>query len=134
MVLPPDLGAGAICRSSASLTLRHQGFSQIARFLGPAKSPAAKPEAIATLLPGLINVDSRRTTAQGKVKLKLSLLGVRVTKCPICLAQYRKDERAVILPECGHSAHEECARKWFREDDRCFVCRVPLQREREGVV
>ncbi|RSH85172.1 hypothetical protein EHS25_004979 [Saitozyma podzolica] len=112
----------------------YEGFSQIARFLGPAKSPVARPEAIATLLPGLINVDSRRTTAQGKVKLKLSLLGVRVTKCPICLAQYRKEERAVILPECGHSAHEECSRKWFREDDRCFVCRVPLQREREGVV
>jgi hypothetical protein len=134
VLLPPTWAERGATGQSASLTLRQQGFSQIARFLGPAKSPAAKPEAIATLLPGLINVDSRRTTAQGKVKLKLSLLGVRVTKCPICLAQYRKDERAVILPECVHSAHEECARKWFREDDRCFVCRVPLQREREGVV
>lgn len=86
----------------------------------------------------MISVDSRRVTGQGKVKLKLSLLGVRVTKCPICLGQFKKDEKAVLLPECGHVSHEECARKWFREDYRCFVCRVPLspesQRMEEGVI
>lgn len=71
-------------------------------------------------------------TKDGKVKLKLSLLGVRVAKCPICLAQFKKDERGVILPECGHHAHEACARKWFKEDGRCFVCREPLVEEVQG--
>jgi hypothetical protein len=72
-------------------------------------------------------------TGQGKVKLKLSLLGVRVTKCPICLGQFKKDEQGVLLPECGHVSHEECATKWFREDCRCFVCRVPLLRDDAGL-
>ena len=108
-----------------------QGFSQISAFLGPGKIPAASANAISTLLPGLVSVDSRRVTKDGKVKLKLSLLGVRVAKCPICLAQFKKDERGVILPECGHHAHEACARKWFKEDGRCFVCREPLAEEQE---
>lgn len=113
--------------------LTTQGYTQIASFLGPAKSPAATSEALATLLPGLISVDSRRVTKEGKTKLKLSLLGVRVTKCPICLAQFRDKERGVLLPECGHVGHEKCAMRWFREDDRCFVCRVALKKG-EGVV
>ncbi|CAD6587673.1 MAG: hypothetical protein TREMPRED_004823, partial [Tremellales sp. Tagirdzhanova-0007] len=53
----------------------YESFSQIASFLGPAKSAAASPAALSTLLPGPILVDSRRTTPQGKVRLKLSLLG-----------------------------------------------------------
>ncbi len=104
-----------------------QGFSQIASFLGPAKSPAASAEALATLLPGPILVDSRRTTAQGKVKLKLSMLGVRVIKCPICLVQFKDNDKGVMMPECGHVAHEGCATRWFREEGRCFVCRVALK-------
>ncbi|ORY35662.1 hypothetical protein BCR39DRAFT_511374 [Naematelia encephala] len=111
----------------------YEGYSQITSFLGPAKSPAASLAALATLLPGIISVDSRRTTPQGKIKLKLSLLGVRVSKCPICLGQYKDKERGVMLPDCGHSAHEACARRWFREDSKCFVCREPL-RETEGVI
>ncbi|WWD20580.1 hypothetical protein CI109_105056 [Kwoniella shandongensis] len=103
-----------------------EGFTQITTFLGPSKPPAASPEAIATLLPALINVDSRRTTPQGKVKLKLSLLGVRVSKCPICLSQFRGGEKAIMIPGCGHSGHEGCVLRWFREDGRCFVCREVL--------
>ena len=109
-----------------------QGFAHLTSFLGPAKNPAATPEALATLLPGLIQVDSRRQNAAGKTKLKLSLLGVRVTKCPICLSQFKDKDMGVMLPKCTHVAHEVCARRWFREDWKCFVCREPL--EAEGVV
>jgi hypothetical protein len=106
-----------------------QGFAHITSFLGPAKNPAATPAALATLLPGLIQVDSRRTNAAGKIKLKLSLLGVRVTKCPICLSQFKEKDKAVMLPLCGHVAHEVCARRWFRENRTCFVCRLALAEE-----
>jgi tRNA A37 threonylcarbamoyladenosine synthetase subunit TsaC/SUA5/YrdC len=110
-----------------------QGYSQIAQFLGPAKAPGASQEALSTLLPGPILIESKRLTKEGITKLKLSLLGVRVTKCPICLAQFREGELGVIIPGCGHLGHEKCVRRWFREDDRCFVCRVRLKVE-EGVV
>ena len=104
-----------------------EGFSQITSFLGPAKSTAATPAQLATLLPGPISVESKRTTAQGKVKLKLSLLGVRVSKCPICLSQFKDKDKAVMLPECGHVAHQTCGTRWFRDDSRCFVCRAELK-------
>jgi hypothetical protein len=104
----------------------YEGFSQITSFLGPGKPSAATPAALSCLLPGPISVESRRVTATGKVKLKLSLLGVRVSKCPICLAQFKNKEKAVLVPECGHSAHETCAVRWFREEGRCFVCRGRL--------
>jgi hypothetical protein len=58
---------------------------------------------------------------------------VRVTKCPICLSQFREKDKAIMLPECGHVAHEVCSRRWFRENNKCFVCRAPLKEE-EGVV
>lgn len=106
-----------------------QGYSQLTTFLGPSKPTAASPEAISTLLPGLIAVDSRRTTPQGKVKLKLSLLGVRVSKCPICLSQFRGGEKGVLTPTCVHAAHQSCALRWFREDRRCFICREILKEE-----
>ncbi|WVQ70603.1 hypothetical protein IAR50_000122 [Cryptococcus sp. DSM 104548] len=107
----------------------YEGFSQLTSFLGPSKPAAASPAALATLLPGLISVDSRRTTPQGKVKLKLSLLGVRVTKCPICQSQFKGGDKGVMVPGCGHAGHESCVRRWFREDGRCFVCREVLKEE-----
>ncbi|OXG34213.1 hypothetical protein C367_00821 [Cryptococcus neoformans Ze90-1] len=107
----------------------YEGYSQLTTFLGPSKPTAASPEAISTLLPGLITIDSRRTTPQGKVKLKLSLLGVRVGKCPICLSQFRGGEKGVLTPTCVHAAHQSCALRWFREDRRCFVCREILKEE-----
>ncbi|WWC65371.1 uncharacterized protein I303_107989 [Kwoniella dejecticola CBS 10117] len=106
-----------------------EGYQRISEFLGPSKSQAATPAALANLLTGLIQVDSRRTTPQGKVKLKLSLLGVRVTKCGICLSQFKNNERAVMLPMCNHSGHESCARRWFREKGNCWVCREVLPEE-----
>ncbi|WWD08466.1 hypothetical protein V865_006578 [Kwoniella europaea PYCC6329] len=107
----------------------YEGYSQISQFLGPSKSQAATPAALANLLPGLINVDSRRTTPQGKVKLKLSLLGLRVTKCGICLSQFKAGEKGVMLPMCSHVGHESCARRWFRERGSCWVCRMVLPEE-----
>ncbi|OCF58469.1 hypothetical protein L486_04502 [Kwoniella mangroviensis CBS 10435] len=107
----------------------YEGYTQISQFLGPSKSQAATPAALANLLPGLINVDSRRTTPQGKVKLKLSLLGLRVTKCGICLSQFKAGEKGVMLPMCSHVGHESCARRWFRERGSCWVCRMVLPEE-----
>ncbi|ODN82796.1 hypothetical protein L202_01069 [Cryptococcus amylolentus CBS 6039] len=107
----------------------YEGFSHLTTFLGPSKPAAASPAALATLLPGIVSVDSRRTTPQGKVKLKLSLLGVRVAKCPICLSQFKGGDKGVLVPGCGHAGHESCVKRWFREDGRCFVCREVLKEE-----
>lgn len=104
----------------------YEGYSQLTAFLGPAKPTAASAAELALLLPGPIEVDSRRVTAAGKTKLKMSLLGARVTKCPICLAQFKEGEKGVLMPDCGHAGHERCARRWLRENGECWVCRAKL--------
>lgn len=124
-----DIAVADVIGFCPFFSFENQGYSQLTTFLGPSKSTAASPEAISTLLPGLITVDSRRTTPQGKVKLKLSLLGVRVSKCPICLSQFRGGEKGVLTPTCAHAAHQSCALRWFREDRRCFICREILKEE-----
>jgi hypothetical protein len=37
------------------------------------------------------------------VKLKLSLLGVAVNNCGVCLSQFRNEEWAVLGPQCLHA-------------------------------
>ncbi len=75
---------------------------------------------------GRVDVESRRQTANGKVKLKLTALGVRVVSCPVCLRNYKEGDLIAILPNCGHVSHQGCAVKWLTRDSRCMVCREPL--------
>ncbi|KAJ1026007.1 hypothetical protein NDA18_003667 [Ustilago nuda] len=95
----------------------------ISDFLGPAKGTSLSASQLSSLSVGMIECDSRRVTKEGKVKQKLSCVGVRVDKCPICIAQFREGQRAVIL-NCGHIMHEVCGRELFRRTDRCGVCRT----------
>jgi hypothetical protein len=90
----------------------YEDMSHLTEFLGPAKPKGANQDALSTLL-------------------KLSILGVRVSNCPVCLAQYRGGDAAVLLPRCSHAAHEACARRWFRESDLCMVCREPLVEKKD---
>lgn len=51
---------------------------------------------------GKIEVERKRVTKDGRTKLKLALLGVRVDKCGICLSQFKEDESAALGPTCQH--------------------------------
>lgn len=51
---------------------------------------------------GTIEVERRRVTKDGRIKLKLALLGVRVDKCGICLSQFKERESAALGPTCQH--------------------------------
>ncbi|SPO26634.1 uncharacterized protein UTRI_03925_B [Ustilago trichophora] len=101
-----------------------ESLSAIGEFLGPAKPTAATPSQLASLSVGLIECDSRRVTREGKIKQKLSCVGVRVDKCAICLVQFKEMQRAVILP-CGHVFHEDCTVKLLKQVDVCPTCRAP---------
>lgn len=96
-------------------------LTQLADFLGPARAPprVAMPE-------GVVEVARRRVTRDGRVKLKLALLGASVERCGACLAQFREHDRAAVLQPCGHAAHAECARKWFLQSATCPLCRHDL--------
>ncbi|KAI0747210.1 hypothetical protein C8Q80DRAFT_1105804, partial [Daedaleopsis nitida] len=75
---------------------------------------------------GAIEVRRRRVLKDGRVKLKLALLGVPVDRCGVCLSQFRREESAALTPVCKHSFHEVCLRRWLRTARVCPICRTPL--------
>lgn len=44
-------------------------------------------------------------------------------ECAVCLCEFEEDEKARLLPNCGHSFHVECIDMWFRSHSTCPVCR-----------
>ncbi|KAJ7185734.1 hypothetical protein C8R46DRAFT_880924 [Mycena filopes] len=87
-------------------------------------SPAAKTSA---LLTGPIEVQRRRTTKDGRVKLKLALLGVAVDRCGICMTQFKRAEGARLSEGCGHAFHARCLARWVVRSRTCPLCRVALE-------
>lgn len=73
-----------------------------------------------------VQLMSRRTTKDGKAKLKLSITDIRVDKCGICLSQFRANESGAF-PKCKHCFHEACLRSWISRSPSCPVCRVNLR-------
>lgn len=49
-----------------------------------------------------VQIERRRVTKDGRTKLKLSLMGVMVDRCSVCMSQFKKEEMGVLLP-CQHS-------------------------------
>lgn len=43
--------------------------------------------------------------------------------CPICLEEYVKGEKLMVLPVCGHMFHSRCIGKWLRSRGDCPICR-----------
>ena len=81
-----------------------QDLLLVSEVIGPAVTPKAAPKTKAGVpLTGPIEVTRRRVLKDGRVKLKMALLGVPVERCGACLAQFRRDERAALAPACKHS-------------------------------
>lgn len=49
--------------------------------------------------------------------------------CAVCLCEFEDNEKARLLPNCGHSFHVECIDMWFRSHSTCPVCRTGAQPE-----
>jgi hypothetical protein len=52
---------------------------------------------------GHIEVVRRRVTRNGRVKLKMVLLGTTVDRCAICMTQFKDRESAVLGTRCQHA-------------------------------
>ncbi|KAI0290127.1 hypothetical protein BC826DRAFT_570723 [Russula brevipes] len=72
---------------------------------------------------GRIQMVRRRVTRNGRVKLKLVLLGATVDRCVMCTTQFRDHESAALGTRCQHAFHERCAGSWLSRGNRtCPVC------------
>ncbi|KAJ7247879.1 hypothetical protein B0H12DRAFT_1020517, partial [Mycena haematopus] len=108
----------------------------VSDFIGPAtptRSDRATSQQSSTetsvLLTGAIEVQRRRTTKDGRVKLKLALLGTAVDRCGICMTQFKKAERARLSERCKHPFHERCLARWVVRSRTCPLCRIVLDLE-----
>ncbi|GAA5928418.1 hypothetical protein JCM10213_005730 [Rhodosporidiobolus nylandii] len=82
-------------------------------------SGASATEMAEHLTVARVECERRRVTKSGKVKSKMSCVGVRCTDCAICLARFKVDQFAVVLPDF----HRDCVTSWFRLSRVCPVCR-----------
>ena len=102
-----DLLVARLDSSSAAANsgLSYDDLLTISSIIGPAQSGPTS-EANTSLIEDLpvahVEVERRRKTKDGRTKLKLSLMGIVVDRCGVCLSQFKKQELGVLLP-CHHS-------------------------------
>lgn len=83
-------------------TMQYEWASLLSDFLGPARAATQLSEDDwQRISMGVVQLDRRRVTAQGEVRVRMSVAGVRVDRCGICLQQFRPCDQACILP-CMH--------------------------------
>ena len=59
-------------------------------------------DSVDTPLVGQVEVQRRRKLKDGRVKLKLRLMGLPVNTCGICLMQFKDREVGALTPKCQH--------------------------------
>ena len=66
--------------------------------------PHCRPDGSANVpLVGPIEVERRRKLKDGRVKLKLRLMGASVENCGICFMQFKEKEVGALTQKCHHS-------------------------------
>ncbi|GAA5997811.1 hypothetical protein JCM5350_007937 [Sporobolomyces pararoseus] len=99
----------------------------LGEIMGNVAPAGASTEEIAEhLTVARVELERRRIDKRGKVKTKLSVVGVRCVDCSICMSRFRVDDFAVVLSNCLHIFHEKCIRTWFRQSRQCPVCRAQV--------
>ncbi|KAJ3478019.1 hypothetical protein NLI96_g10054 [Meripilus lineatus] len=75
--------------ASPSAAHNHSGRAQASRLSSPSV--------------GRVEVERRRVTKEGRIRLKLTLLGVTIDKCGICLSQFKDGDEAAMGANCQHA-------------------------------
>ncbi|KAG2065178.1 hypothetical protein BDR04DRAFT_1033411, partial [Suillus decipiens] len=75
---------------------------------------------------GLVELERRRVASDGRVKVKLSLLGVNIQKCTICLSRFKNGDYGVLGAKCRHAFHRRCLIPWLARNQTCPLCRENL--------
>ncbi|KAI3629101.1 hypothetical protein CBS9595_000173 [Malassezia furfur] len=80
---------------------QYEWATLLGEFLGPASTTKLTPDELQAIAVGRVELDHQRVSSSGKLKKKLSVVGVRVDRCGICLQQFREGQLACIWP-CVH--------------------------------
>ena len=88
--------------NSRHLSIHTKELLLVEEVLGQAKATAASGQILEDIPVGRVETIRRRVTKEGRVKVKLSLFGVNIDNCGVCLAQFKADNMAALLPKCQH--------------------------------
>ncbi|KAJ7064733.1 hypothetical protein C8F01DRAFT_1127961 [Mycena amicta] len=114
--------------------LNYDALLMMSDFIGPASSVQAEDSSKnSALLSGHIEVSRRRVLKDGRVKLKLVLLGTTVDRCGICMCQFKKAQPARLSECCRHVYHAQCLGRWISKSRTCPLCRIALGIPKEEV-
>ncbi|SCV67637.1 BQ2448_5248 [Microbotryum intermedium] len=105
---------------------QYDDLTTLGELMGSARELGASQAELEMLDVAVVELERRRIDKRGKVKQKLSVVGVRCVDCTICLARFKVGERAVVLPECLHAFHETCIVRWLTRSRTCALCRANI--------
>ena len=99
-----DLLVARLDSPAAAQNTSYEDLLAITDFVGPAIPPssAANLQVVENLPVAPVQVERRRITKDGRKKLKLSLMGIVVDRCGVCMSQFKQHDSGVLLP-CHHS-------------------------------
>ncbi|KAJ3210368.1 hypothetical protein HDU67_005360 [Dinochytrium kinnereticum] len=105
---------GGPARFEGEDSATYESLLSLAEEVGPAVSRGAPPAVVARL--------PRRVLERGD-----RLLGrgaVVAEQCAICLEEFKRGDKVMMLHGCSHQFHDECGGKWFEMSKQCPTCRV----------
>lgn len=85
----------------------YEGLLRLCERIGDAK-PKGVPEDVIKTLPTQTYIPGKSRTVE--------------ERCTICLTKYETNERLRDLP-CSHDFHQDCIDTWFKNSDKCPICR-----------
>ena len=64
---------------------------------------------------------------RSKIK-KVNNLPQEKRSCVICIEEFKENELVITIP-CYHIYHENCAKKWFQNENICPICKFKLDKK-----
>ncbi|WFD19611.1 hypothetical protein MCAP1_001845 [Malassezia caprae] len=78
--------------------MRYEWASLISDYLGPAREQThLSLQELQHISVGRVELESRRVTSAGRVRVRLSVAGIRVERCSVCLEQFKGGQNASFM-------------------------------------
>ncbi|KAK7610637.1 hypothetical protein JOL62DRAFT_612406 [Phyllosticta paracitricarpa] len=112
-------------------TPTYEDMMLLSTLLGPAKPPVASESDVASA-GGVYTIREAPPTAEGESQGLVASSGdgeevitiAADQRCLVCLSEYKVDEEARTLVQCGHLFHRECIDQWLTTGrNSCPLCR-----------
>lgn len=103
-----------------------QDLLLLSEIIGPVNPTRSTDHEVSTLASAPVFCECRRVDKRGRIKSKLSVVGIRCVECAICLLRMREHQMGTVFPGCLHVFHTKCIERWLTQSRFCPTCRAPI--------